>query len=259
MLGAIVGDFIGSVHEFAAPKHKAFPLVVPGCRVTDDSLLTVAVAEWVMHGTDLVARFHDMVATYPRSGWGMMFYQWASSRGTQPYNSYGNGAAMRASPAGWAFESLEETLAAAADSARVTHDHPEGLKGAEATAAAVFLARTTRDKSVIRREIASRFGYDLDRTVVSIRPDYSFNETCQRTVPEAIVAFLDADDFEDAIRNAVSLGGDADTLACITGAIAHAYFGNVPKPLGDAALEALPAELRSVWDEFRERYSVPSR
>ena len=257
MLGAIVGDFVGSVHEFAAPKHKDFPLTQEGCRVTDDSLLTVAVAEWLLHGTDLVTRFHDLVTTYPRSGWGGMFYQWASTGHRQPYNSYGNGAAMRASPVGWAFKTLDETLAAAADSASVTHDHPEGIKGAQATAAAVFLARTTRDKAVIRREIAERFGYDLDRTVGLIRQDYEFDETCQGTVPEAIVAFLDANDFEVAIRNAVSLGGDADTLACIAGGIAHAYFQQIPTALGDSALAALPEPLRGVWDEFRDRYRVP--
>lgn len=257
MLGAIVGDYIGSVHEFAASKTKDFPLIAERCRVTDDSLLTIAVAEWVMTGTDLVTRFHDLVATYPHAGWGTMFYQWAHRRSRQPYHSYGNGAAMRASPTGWAFATLDETLAAAADSARVTHDHPEGIKGAQATAAALFFARTTHDKSVVRREIAERFGYDLDRTVDSIRPSYSFDETCQGTVPEAIVAFLDADDVEDAIRNAVSLGGDADTLACIAGAIAHAYFGKIPATLSNAALAALPQPLRAAWDDFRDRYGVP--
>ena len=165
---------------------------------------------------------------------------------------------MRVSSISWAFPTLEETLAAAAESARVTHDHPEGIKGAQATAAAVFLARTTRDKTVVKQEIASRFGYDLDRTVDEIRPAYRFNETCQGTVPEAIIAFLDADDFEDALRNAVSLGGDADTLACIAGGIAHAHFGTVPKALSDPALGSLPDPLRGVWDEFRVRYSVPS-
>ena len=257
MLGAIVGDFIGSRHEFHATKTKDFELVHNACRVTDDSILTIAVAEWILHGTDLVTRFHELVAEYPHAGWGSMFYRWASERHRNPYNSFGNGAAMRASPAGWAFDSVEATLAAAADSARVTHDHPEGIKGAQATALAIYLARTQRDKSMIRREIAERFGYDLSRTVDSIRPKYGFDETCQGTVPEAIVAFLDAEDFEDAIRNAVSLGGDADTLACITGGIAHAYFDGVPAQLAEPALAALPPPLRPVWTEFRERYAVP--
>jgi ADP-ribosylglycohydrolase len=257
MLGAIVGDFIGSVHESVPTKRKDFPLVDPRCTVTDDSLLTVAVAEWLLHGTDLVTRFHELVAAYPRAGWGGMFARWATSRHREPYNSFGNGAAMRVSPVGWAFATLEHTLDAAAESSRVTHDHPEGIKGAQAAAAAVFLARTGHDKADIRQAIAERFGYDLDRTVDTIRPTYRFNETCQGTVPEAIVAFLDATDFEDTVRNAVSLGGDADTLACIAGAIAHAYFGSVPAHLADAALASLPEPLRGKWHEFRARYNVP--
>jgi ADP-ribosylglycohydrolase len=163
---------------------------------------------------------------------------------------------MRASPVGWAFADLDDTLRVAAESAAVTHNHPEGIKGAQATALAVYLARTTRDKARIRREVTDRFGYDLDRTVETVRPTYRFNETCQRTVPEAIIAFLDASDFEDAVRNAVSLGGDADTLACIAGGIAHAYYG-VPQELARAALASLPRPLRGVWDRFRTRYDVP--
>jgi ADP-ribosylglycohydrolase len=225
--------------------------------VTDDSILTIAVAEWVMHGADLVTRFHELVAAYPRAGWGGMFAHWATARQREPYNSFGNGAAMRVSPVGWAFETMDETLEAAAESASVTHDHPEGIKGAQATAAAIFLARTGAAKERIRQEIAERFDYDLDRTVETIRPAYRFNETCQETVPEAIVAFLDATDFEDTVRNAVSLGGDADTLACIAGGIAHAYHGAVPPELANSALASLPELLTPVWEEFRDRYGVP--
>ena len=257
MLGAIAGDFVGSVHEFGAGKRKDFPLLHPACRVTDDSILTIAVAEWLLHGTDLVTRFHEMVNAYPGAGWGMMFVRWARTKKRDPYNSFGNGAAMRVSPVGWAFPTLEETLDAAAHSAAVTHNHPEGIKGAQATACAMFLARTTRDKTAIRREVTARFGYDLDRTVDTIRPTYSFNETCQGTVPEAIIAFLDAVDFEDTIRNAISLGGDADTLACIAGGIAHAYYGTVPDTMGVPALASLGEPLRGVWDAFQERYRVP--
>ena len=257
MLGAIVGDFVGSIHEFVGTKQKDFLLLDPRCRVTDDSLLTVAVAEWLMHGTDLVTRFHKLVSAYPRAGWGIRFAGWAIARKREPYHSYGNGAGMRVSPVGWAFSSLEDTLAAAEESAAVTHNHPEGIKGAQATAAAVYLARTSRDKNVIRQEIADRFGYDLDRTVDTVRPSYEFNETCQETVPEAIVAFLDATDFEDTLRNAVSLGGDADTLACIAGGIAHAYYESIPETMSTAALTSLPKPLRGVWDEFRDRYDVP--
>lgn len=187
-----------------------------------------------------------------------MFFSWASSRSREPDHSFGNGAAMRVSPVGWAFGTLGETLEAAAASAAVTHDHPEGIRGAQATAAAVFLARTTRDKATIRDAIRSRFGYDLDRSVDTIRPDYEFDETCQGTVPEAIIAFLDASDFEDTLRNAISLGGDADTLAAIAGGIAHAYYGAVPKSLAASALASLPPSMRDVWEQFRQRYGVPA-
>lgn len=254
MLGAIVGDFIGSVHEYQAPKHKTFPLIDPACHVTDDSLLTLVVAEWLMDDTDLVSRFHETVESYPDAGWGSGFRRWATGRSRAPYNSYGNGSAMRVSAVGWAFPSIEETIEAAARSASVTHNHPEGVRGAEATAAAVFLARTTRDRAVIKREIQERFGYDLERTVETIRPSYRYDVTCQGTVSEAIIAFLDGTDFEDTIRNAISLGGDADTLACIAGGIAHAFYGSVPKELGDAALRSVPEPLRLVWDRFRVRY-----
>jgi ADP-ribosylglycohydrolase len=257
MLGAIVGDFVGSIYEHRGIKHKDFPLLQPECTVTDDSLLTVAVADWLMHGIDLVTRFHALVAAYPDSGWGGMFYQWAAAGRRSPYRSFGNGAAMRVSPVGWAFSTLDKTLAAAGESAAVTHNHPEGIKGAQATAAAIYLARATGDKAVIRREVSRRFDYDLNRTVVSIRPTYRFNETCQATVPEALIAFLDATDFEDALRNAVSLGGDADTLACIAGGVAHAYYGHVPERLAGPALASLPEPLRPVWHEFRSTYAVP--
>ena len=258
MLGAIVGDFVGSIHEYTAIKRKDFPLVDPRCFVTDDSLLTVAVAEWLLDGTPLVGRFHDLVAAYPGAGWGLRFGSWARARRTDSYNSFGNGAAMRVSPVGWAFTDLADTLRAAAESAAVTHDHPEGIKGAQAAAAAVYLARTTRDKPLIRGEITRRFGYDLDRTVAAIRPTYRFDETCQGTVPEAIIAFLDGSDFEDTVRNAVSLGGDADTLACNAGGIAHAYYGAVPEALATPALASLPGPLRGVWDRFRARFAVPA-
>ncbi|MBI4503453.1 MAG: ADP-ribosylglycohydrolase family protein [Gemmatimonadetes bacterium] len=257
MVGAIVGDFVGSVYEFAAPKRKDFLLPHPRSFVTDDSLLTIAVAEWVLEGRDLVTRFHQLVRTHPGAGWGGMFARWASLGRREPYNSFGNGAAMRVSPVGWAFATLEETLVAARRSAEVTHNHPEGVKGAQATAAAVFLARTTHDKETIRTEVTRRFGYDLDRQLDTVRQTYTFDETCQRTVPEAIIAFLEARDFEDALRNAVSLGGDADTLACIAGGIAHAYFGGVPARLRERALAALGAPLDAVWHEFRSRYEVP--
>lgn len=258
MLGAIIGDFVGSVHEHNATKTTDFQLLDPRCVVTDDSILTLAVADWLLDGSDLVTRFHQLVDDFPEAGWGLMFYYWARQKRRDPYNSFGNGAAMRASPVGWAFPTLEATLEAAAASAAVTHNHPEGIKGAQATATAIYLARTTHDKRLIRQEIAARFGYNLNRTVEGLRPSYTYNETSQGTVPEAIIAFLDATNFEHAIRNAISLGGDADTLACIAGGIAHAYFGALPPSLRDAALAATPKTLRPIWQRFRERYSVPA-
>lgn len=246
------------MHEYRASKSKDFELLDPYCTITDDSILTLAVAEWVMDASDLIARFHELVVAFPTAGWGSMFSRWARTRKRDPYNSFGNGAAMRVSPVGWAFNTLDEVLQAAAASSCVTHNHPEGIKGAQATSAAVFLARTTHDKALIRHEISSRFGYDLSRTLADIRPRYTFDETCQRTVPEAISAFLEARDFEDAVRNAISLGGDADTLACIAGAIAHAYFGTVPPHLATPAVQSIPETLRPIWPRFQERYHVPS-
>ncbi len=258
MLGAIVGDYVGSIHEFDPPKRKDFTLLDRRCTVTDDSILTIAVAEWLLDGVDLVSRFHELVAAYPQAGWGGMFVHWALAKRDEPYNSFGNGAAMRVSPVGWAFDTMDETLRAAAASAAVTHNHPEGIMGAQAAAAAMFLARTTHDRKHIRHEIERRFGYDLGRGLADIRPTYRFDETCQGTVPEAIIAFLESADFEDAIRNAISLGGDADTLAAIAGGIAHAFYGTVPPDLTRAALDAVPVGLRSVWPRFQERYCVPA-
>ena len=195
---------------------------------TDDSYLTIAVASCLLDGIDYVAAFHEMVERYPGAGWGGMFHQWASARSTEPYNSFGNGAAMRVGPVAFVFESEAEVLREAKRSAAVTHNHPEGVKGAQAAALATFLARKGAAKPEIRSRVAAFSGYDLSRTVDDVRPRYSFNEICQTTVPEAIIAFLDSTSFEDAIRNAISLGGDADTLAAIAGPIAQAHYGGVP-------------------------------
>jgi len=230
MLGAIAGVVIGSSYEFEGVKRKDFDLFPRGSFPTDDTLLTLAVASWILDGDDLVESFHIAAATAPDAGWGGRFREWASRRDTRPYNSFGNGSAMRVSPVGFAFSTLEETFDAAARSAEVTHNHPEGIKGAQATAAAIWLARNGSDKPVIRREVETRFGYDLSRSVEEVRAVHRFDETCQGSVPEAIIAFLDSTDFEDAIRNAVSLGGDADTQACIAGGIAQAFYGGVPEP-----------------------------
>ncbi|HMA53502.1 MAG TPA: ADP-ribosylglycohydrolase family protein, partial [Acidobacteriota bacterium] len=189
--------------------------------------------------------------------YGGFFMRWLSSPNPRPYNSWGNGSAMRASPVGFAFESVEDVLREAKRSAEITHDHPEGIKGAQAAALAVFLARTEWDKDLIRTEITSRFGYDLDRTVGDIRPTYGFDESCQRTVPEAIVAFLDSASYEDAIRNAISLGGDSDTLACITGGIAEAYYGPIPAVIMEQVKAILPADLWGITEAFCTKYHLP--
>lgn len=255
MLGAIAGDVIGSVHEFAATKTKDFPLFVPESRFTDDTVLTAAIAEWILTGTDLIDLLHHYTASFPDRGYGLMYGRWARNRRREPYHSFGNGSAMRASPVGFAFETLEEVLRWAERSATVTHNHHEGIRGAQATAAAVFWARQLRDKKEIRRRLTEHFGYDLGFTLDAIRPTYRFNETCQDTVPQALVAFLESTGYEDAIRNAISLGGDADTLACITGGIAEAYYG-VPDELARQCLDRLDDRLGDLVRRFRARYEV---
>ncbi len=185
-----------------------------------------------------------------------MFRQWIRDPEMGPYNSWGNGSAMRVSPVGFAFDSVKEVLHEAKKNAEVTHNHPEGVKGAQATALAVFMARKGAEKDDIRREIAERFGYDMDRTVEQIRPGYLFNESCQGTVPEAIIAFLEGNDFEDAIRKAVSIGGDSDTVACIAGAVAHAFFGEVPEDITEVVRKILPRDLLIILDRFNKKYGL---
>lgn len=256
MLGAIAGDMIGSVYEFDNHRSKDFPLFTEATTFTDDTILSVAVADVLLHGGDYAKAFKDYYWRYPNpsGSYGARFHQWAAAPTLAPYNSWGNGSAMRVSPVGFAGQSLAAVLQEAEKTAAVTHNHPEGIKGAQATAAAIFLARQGRSKADIRHYVTQQFGYDLQRTVDDIRPTYMFNESCQGTVPEAIVAFLDATDFEDAIRNAVSLGGDSDTLTCITGGIAHAFYGEVPDHIRQPVLERLDEPLRKVAVEFDDRY-----
>ena len=250
MLGAIAGDVIGSIYEFDNIKSKSFTLIDSSCRFTDDSVLTVALADALLSGDDFAAVMRRYYRRYPGAGYGMGFHRWAASEASGPYNSWGNGAAMRISPVGHAFDSLDETLAQAARFTAVTHSHPEGIKGAQATASAIFLGRHGRSKTDIRLYIQERFKYDLSATLDSIRPDYRFDESCQGTVPQALIAFLESVDFEDAIRNAVSLGGDTDTLACITGGVAEAFYGGVPEHIAGRILEVLDVPLREVTSRF---------
>ncbi len=254
MIGAIAGDIIGSVYEFEGIKTKDFPLFQPTCHFTDDSVLTVAIAQAILTDGDYRAKVLGFGRRYPHASYGGGFRRWLRSADPKPYYSFGNGSAMRVSPVGFAFGTVDDVLREAARSAEFTHNHPEGIKGAQATALAVFLARTARDKELIRREISSRFEYDLDRTVDEIRPVYGFDESCQRTVPEAIVAFLESESYEDAVRNAVSLGGDADTLACITGGIAEAFYGPVSPYIRQKVRETLTPELWEITETYCEKY-----
>lgn len=247
MLGAVIGDMIGSRFEFQNYKSKDFELWTPDSNYTDDTICTVAVAEWVLSACryDLNAIMQKWCRRYPypMGAYGARFNQWIWSDNPQPYDSFGNGSAMRVSAIGWAFDKLTDTLNFAHDSAAITHNHPEGIKGAQATAAAIFWARTGESKQFIRQNITEWFGYDLSWTCNDIRPDYDFNETCQGTVPQAITAFLESECFEDAIRLAISLGGDSDTLAAITGSIAEAFYRGIPDRILKPVRERLPEEM----------------
>lgn len=256
MLGAVAGDIIGSVHEFEGQKTMDFPLFVEGSHFTDDTVLTLAVAECLLTDASYVDAFHEYTREYPNRGYGFRFWHWVEAGSREPYNSWGNGSAMRVSAVALARTSLEEVLQEAKRSAEVTHDHPEGIKGAQATATAAFLARQGESKGRIREYIQATFAYDLNRTVEVIRPAYSFNESCQGTVPEAIIAFLDSSDYEEAIRLAISLGGDADTLACITGGIAEAFYGGVPREIAEGALARLDDRLRGVVRRFMATFAT---
>ena len=256
MLGAIVGDIVGSIYEFNNHRSKEFPLFGQGCGYTDDTVLTVAVADCLMSNGNYAETIKSYARKYPARGYGLMFSQWMRSDNMEAYNSWGNGSAMRVSAVGFAIDTLDMVMQEAKRSAEVTHDHPEGIKGAQATAVAIYMARKGQSKEQIKSAIAQSFGYDLDRTLDEIRPVYQFNESCQETVPEAIIAFLESTDFEDAIRNGISLGGDSDTLTCITGGIAEAFYGGVPQDIAEKALSYLPKAMREVVEEFRTRYDL---
>lgn len=254
MWGAIAGDLIGSIYEHASLKTTAFPLFSARSDFTDDTVLTVATAHALLEETDYAAAYRGFGRRYPDAGYGGWFRRWMWDDEAEGYGSFGNGSAMRVSPIGWAFDEPDAVLRAARLSAEATHGHPEGVKGAQAVALAVLLARTGASKSAIRAELARRFEYDLDRSIESIRPDYHFDVTCQGSVPEALIAFLESSDWEHAVRLAVSLGGDADTQACIAGSVAEAFYGGVPAEILAATRKRLPAHLLEVTDRFRSRF-----
>lgn len=257
MLGAIAGDIIGSIYEISNHRSKEFPLFSAGCRFTDDTVLTVAVADCIMHQGNYAEYIKTYARRYPTRGYGGRFIEWMRSETMEPYNSWGNGSAMRVSPIGFAYEDRDAVMLEAKRSAEVTHNHPEGIKGAQAAAIAVFMARKGHSKELIKTEIGNSFGYDLSRTLDEIRPTYKFDVSCQGTVPQAITAFLESTDFEDAIRNAISLGGDSDTLTCITGAIAEAYYAGVPKAIAEKVFIYLTPRVRQVVEAFMTKFALP--
>lgn len=260
MLGAIFGDIVGSIFEFNNIKTKEFPLISDSCDFTDDTVMTLAIAKAILKAkkndyseeeviNELVNCMRDLGNRYPYRGYGGMFYRWLCSSNPKPYNSFGNGSAMRVSSIGFLFETLEETQKYAELSAIVTHNHKEGIKGAKAVASAIYLARKGYLKDEIKRYIEDTYEYNLDNTIDYLRDHYYFNETCQETVPEAIICFMESNSYEDAIRNAISIGGDSDTLACITGSIAEAFYG-MPNEYKEIALNKLDDELRDIYYDF---------
>lgn len=263
MIGAILGDVVGSIYEFDNIKTKDFELFGKECFFTDDTVMTVALAEVFMEynsadGEDvlkamIVNNMHRYGELYPYCGFGAKFRVWVREKMTMPYNSYGNGSAMRVSPVIWVAKNLEEAENLAKLTAEVTHNHPEGIKGAVVTAGSGFLAKCGESKETIKKYIESY--YNIDFTLDEIRETYEFNETCQGTVPQAMVAFLESESFEDAIRNAISIGGDSDTLAAITGAVAQAYYG-IDEDLKGSALSYLDERLLDIVEKFEKKYGM---
>ena len=253
MIGAIAGDMIGSPYERYPTKSKDFGGMVSS--FTDDTVLTIAVADSILNDIDCAESIKKYARKYHNLPYGGAFRRWFNSRENEPYYSYGNGSAMRVSPVGFAYNTIEDVLFHAKRTAEVTHNHPEGIKGAQSTALAILMARQGAEKEEIREEISLRFEYDLDRNIDEIRPGYSFDVSCQGSVPESIIAFLDSDSFMDAIRNAISLGGDADTMACIAGGIAQAWYKEIPEHIVKAVREKLTPDLREILDQFNEIYT----
>ena len=261
MIGSIIGDIVGSIYEFGNIKTKDFNLFSTYCSYTDDSVLTVATADWLLNGGDIAHYYsrYGVENPWPMGGYGDEFKRWIVRSNRQndfrPYNSCGNGSAMRVGPVGWAFDTKEDILAKAKESAECTHNHPEGIKGAQATALCIFMARQGASKGEIREEIEKKFGYNLSFTCDNIRPTYTWGGTCQDSVPQAIVAFLDGSDFEDCIRNAISIGGDSDTIGCITGSIAEAFFG-IPQEIREKGLSYLPEKFKDIVMVFEDKYGT---
>lgn len=251
-VGGIVGDIVGKPYEFHPVKEKDVPLIMNVSKFSDDSVMTVAVMDWLM-GRDIVESMQFWGKNYSNTGYGKSFWGWLHSKDPKPYNSFGNGSGMRVSPVGWMCDTLEETFDLAEKSANPTHNHPEGIKGAKAIAGSVFLARNAATKDEIRNFCSETFGYDMNRTVDDIRPGYRFEVSCQKSVPEAIICFLDGTSYEDVVKNAISLGGDSDTQACMAGSIAEAFGYEVPENLYDFMLKKITPEMKDVIEKFNEK------
>lgn len=254
IIGAVIGDVIGSVFEWNNIKTTDFDLFNPNCDFTDDTVLTIAVADCILNKKDFANTIWLYGRKYSRRGYGGIFSNWLQEDHLKPYGSFGNGSAMRASPVGFAFNDIDIILEVAKQSAEVTHNHPEGIKGAQATASAIFLARKGKSKQEIKEYISQAFNYKLNFTLDEIRPTYKFDVTCQGSVPQAIIAFIESSDFENAIRLAISIGGDSDTIACITGGIASAYYNQIPTKIIDFVLNKLPSEFIEIMNKFDEKY-----
>lgn len=255
MLGAIAGDIIGSVYEFTEEKPEYdFPLFRNDSHFTDDTVLTAALAESILSGAGFTDKMREYYWLYPYSSYGANFQKWARTPGTGPYNSWGNGSAMRVSPVGWAYNSLKDVLQKAKESAEVTHNHPEGIKGAQAAAGALFLARTGRTKDEIKDFVTKTFGYNLDLDLQDLIENYQFDVSCQGTVPQAIYTFLISESFEDSIRKAIIIGGDSDTLACVNGSIAEAFYGSIADEIKKEVMRRLDERMKSVLKEFYEKF-----
>lgn len=254
MIGAVAGDIIGSIYERNPIKTEDFPLFHTTSRITDDSVMSLAVAQAILGDKNYGREMKILGQAFPNAGYGGNFQKWIFESEIVPYNSWGNGSAMRVSPVGFAFDTAEEVLREARASAEVSHDHPEGIKGAQAVALAILMARQGASKDEIRTNLTASFFYDLDRTVEEIRPAYQFNVSCMGSVPEAIIAFLDSTDYESAVRKAVSLGGDTDTQACIAGAIAEAYYKYIPPAIIAEVKRILPGVLWEILEKFEKEY-----
>ena len=255
MIGAIIGDIVGSRFEFANHRqYDGFDFFTPLCDFTDDTVLTVATAKVLLEGGDYANVYRDFARRYPFRDYGGRFSRWIADEHMGPYNSFGNGSAMRVSPVGFAFEDLETTLAEAKRSAEVTHNHPEGIKGAQALAQAIFMARQGESKEAIRQAIMTSFAYDFSRPIAQLRRVNQFDETCQGSLPEALTCFFESQDFEDCLRLSVSIGGDTDTIACMAGGLAQAYYKFIPAWIVEKTRAFLPEEFKEILERFELAY-----